>query len=212
MTDALPRFFLVSPLLDDTRAFLPLLEEALGAADIACLLVRCGTADEGTIKRVFKEVAAVAQPKGVACLLPDASRLAARVDADGVHLDAQKPDAAGRLADAIASAAGKRIVGVGGLVGRDAAMTAGESDVDYLLFGDEGSDAETTVEAVAWWAEIFNVPCVGYAGSLDAAPAIAGAGAEFIALGDAVWLDPRGPATALSEVRHALAGIVTAAD
>ena len=210
MTDAQPRFFLVTPPIDDVERFVPLLEEALAAADVACLLVRCVAHDEGTIKRAFKRVAGIAQPHDVACLLPEAAHLAARVDADGVHLDARGPDHAGRLEAAIASASGKRIVGVGGLALRDDAMTAGESDVDYLMFGDDAADGAATVEHVTWWAEIFNVPCVGFADTLPRVAELAEAGADFIALCDAVWLDPRGPATALTEAKVLLSGAATA--
>ena len=206
MTDALPRFYLVTPEIDDIEAFVPLLEEALGAADVACLLIRSASADEGTIKRDFKRLSAIAQPRGIACLIPEAAHLAARVDADGVHLDARQPAHESRLEEALASAKSKRIVGIGGLGSRDGAMTAGEHDVDYLMFGDDAAVGDTTVEQVTWWAEIFNVPCVGFVGNLAILPELAKAGAEFVALCDAVWLDPRGPATALTEAKVLLTG------
>ena len=57
-----------------------------------------------------------------------------------------------------------------------------------------------TLERVSWWADVFNVPCVGYAGTSDEAVQIAQAGADFVALGDAVWSDPRGPKAAMEEI------------
>jgi thiamine-phosphate pyrophosphorylase len=206
MTDALPRFYLVTPEIDDIEAFVPLFEDALGAADIACLLIRCASSDEGTIKRNFKRLAAIAQPRGIACLVPEATHLAARIDADGVHLDARTPAHQARLDEALDSAKQKRIVGIGGLAARDDAMSAGEGDVDYLMFGDDKAVPEATIEQVAWWAEIFNVPCVGFAGELTNVADLAAAGADFIAICDAVWLDPRGPATALTEAKVLLTG------
>ncbi len=65
-------------------------------------------------------------------------------------------------------------------------------------FGPEGPSAETVAETAAWWAEIFNVPCVAFARALDEVEALALTGAEFVALADAVWDDPRGPGTAVA--------------
>jgi thiamine-phosphate pyrophosphorylase len=56
---------------------------------------------------------------------------------------------------------------------------------------------QAIIERAAWWAEIFETPCVAYAPSLDAVAALARTGAEFIALGEAVWSHAEGPADAL---------------
>jgi thiamine-phosphate pyrophosphorylase len=60
------------------------------------------------------------------------------------------------------------------------------------MFGEPRRDGWTppldeTVERVAWWAEIFETPCVAYAARLDDVATLAAAGADFVALGDAVW-------------------------
>jgi thiamine-phosphate pyrophosphorylase len=46
-------------------------------------------------------------------------------------------------------------------------------------------------ERVAWWAEVFEIPCVGYAASLDEVAALVAAGADFVALGDFIWQEPQ---------------------
>jgi thiamine-phosphate pyrophosphorylase len=117
-------------------------------------------------------------------------------------------EAAGeRLTDALSALQPNRIVGAGGLATRDAAMTAGEAGVDYLMFGGPGCDLShaNIVERVAWWAEIFNVPCVGYAHDLACAGDLVRAGADFIALGDAVFADPRGAPAALRDIAQIVA-------
>ena len=81
-------------------------------------------------------------------------------------------------------------------------MGLGEAGADYLLFGEPRPDGslpslESVVERAAWWAEIFETPCVAYAPSLDAVAPLAATQAEFIALGDAVWSHPEGPAAAV---------------
>ena len=48
------------------------------------------------------------------------------------------------------------------------------------------------------------MPCVGYAGSLDDVEALALAGADFVALGGAVWLHPSGAAAAVAEAEATL--------
>ena len=82
---------------------------------------------------------------------------------------------------------------------KDDAMGFGEAGADYLLFGEPRPDGslpslESVVERASWWAEIFETPCVAYAPSLDAVEPLAATHAEFIALGDAVWSHPDGPA------------------
>jgi thiamine-phosphate pyrophosphorylase len=75
---------------------------------------------------------------------------------------------------------------VGELGSRDAAMSAGETDVDYLLFGAldaQDNDAAVTLEWTSWWAEVFNVPCVGVAHAPEEVEALAKSGAEFLGLG-----------------------------
>ncbi|MGH6819308.1 MAG: thiamine phosphate synthase, partial [Methylocella sp.] len=106
------------------------------------------------------------------------------------------------------------IVGAGGLPTRDAAMAAGEAGADYLMFGGPcGAEPHAgIVERVAWWAEIFNVPCVGYAHNLGAIGDLVRAGADFIALGDAVFADPRGAATALCGAARLMAPTSEAAE
>jgi thiamine-phosphate pyrophosphorylase len=96
----------------------------------------------------------------------------------------------------------KFILGAGGLRSRHAAMEAGECDVDYLMFGEPAPDGfvpplEQTVERTRWWTEIFNVPCVAYAASFDDIPALIAAGAEFLALREAIWSFAEGPGAAV---------------
>lgn len=46
---------------------------------------------------------------------------------------------------------------------------------------------ELLVERVAWWAEIFETPCVAYAELIEAAGRLARAGADFVALDGPIW-------------------------
>jgi thiamine-phosphate pyrophosphorylase len=58
---------------------------------------------------------------------------------------------------------------------------------------------DAIIDRVGWWAEVFEVPCVAYAARLEEIDALAAAGADFVAIGGAVFDDPRGLKTALAE-------------
>lgn len=203
MSEHPPRVYLITPPLSDADGFAPLLAEALGACDVACVLVRMAARDQGEAKKIVRALAPVVQDRDIALLVEGDAQLAARAGADGCHVAAGEQAAR----EAISALKPERIVGVGAIAGRDAAMSAGEAGADYLMFGgpDDPQTQEEILERVAWWAEIFNVPCVAYAHRLADVGALAGAGADFIALGEAVFGDPRGPAAALSEAEAAMA-------
>jgi thiamine-phosphate pyrophosphorylase len=198
-----PRLYLITPPVGDSESFAPVLEAALDAGDVACVLLRFLAPDEGSRKKIVRALAPLVQERGAALLLADDEQLVARAGADGAHisrpgetfeaaLDSLKPD---------------RIVGLGGLVTRDEAMNAGERDIDYLMFGDldpGGESAESVLERASWWAEIFNLPCIGVAHDLAEVEALASSGAEFVGLGPMVFSDPRGPAAAVAQAQAAL--------
>jgi thiamine-phosphate pyrophosphorylase len=201
MSDA-PRLFLITPRISDAAAFEPLLAAAVGATDIACVLIRTDARDEGDAKAIIKRLAPIAQARDAAVLVESDPRLAQRIDADGVHVSGTGSD----LDDALSAMHQKKIVGVGALSGRDAAMEAGEAGVDYVMFGgpDGLDDAEAVLDKVSWWAEIFNVPCVGYAHGPDDAAPLAQVGAEFVALCGGLWDHPDAIATTLQAVALAI--------
>jgi thiamine-phosphate pyrophosphorylase len=63
------------------------------------------------------------------------------------------------------------------------------------------------VERVSWWAEIFEAPCVGFTTRLEDVAPIAAAGADFVALGGAVW-DAADPAAAVEWAMRQARGAV----
>ncbi len=200
MADPPTRLYLVTPPLASMADLPTGFSEVMKSGEVACLLLRLREMPERSAKEIVREVAGVVQDLGIALLVEDA-RVAAHSGADGVHVS----DAGEVFADALDSLKPERIVGIGGALSRDDAMRAGEAGADYLLFGmAEGAAAAETLEAVAWWAEIFNVPCVGYAATLAEVEGLAVAGAEFVALGEAIWYDPRGAAEALAEAKATL--------
>ena len=197
------RLYLITPQLTaaDLEAFAPRFVAALAAGDVASALVRVAAGSEGDAKRIAQRLVEAAAPHDVALLVENDIRLAARAGADGAHVQG----AGESLADALASLHPDRIVGVGGLRSRDDAMNAGEAGADYVMFGEPRPDGFTpplaeTAERIAWWAEIFETACVGYAETLEAAATLREAGADFVALGDAVWRTDA-PALAVSRAQ-----------
>jgi len=202
MTRILPRLYLATPEIDDAAAFLPTLEQALRGGHVASLLLRFRARDESDAKKLIRAVAAPVQDAGVALIVDAAPELALRAGADGAHVHG----AGEALKSAIEKLAPKYIVGAGALETRDDAMSAGEFGADYVLFGDEEAPAfEALCERVAWWAEIFNTPCVAVARALEEVAPLALAHADFVMLGDCVWSDPRGPAAAVEDAAAHLA-------
>ena len=211
MTPEMTRLYLITPPVARAADFAAVLEAALDAGDVACVLLRLAARDEGEAKKIIRTLNDIARPRGAALLVEaDAGAhspgVATRANADGVHFSrGLSPE----LGNTLKSLQPERIVGIGGLKTKDDAMTAGEAGVDYLMFGEPAADGYTpdiarTLERAAWWAEIFNVPCVAFAARLPDVAALSGAGVDFVALGDAVWSDPRGPAAAVAEANRLL--------
>ena len=209
MTDAdQSRLYLLTPPLAEAgfADFSAVLNDVLSAGDIACVLARLAPVSESEAKSLLGRLAEIVGRADAALLTDNDPRLALRTGADGAHIHVH--GTADALRDAVKSLKPDRIVGAGLLRSRDDAMYAGEAGVDYVMFGEPRPDgfiqwAEETLERVAWWAEIFEPPCVGFAARLgDIGPLVA-AGADFIALGDAIWRAER-PAEALAQAQLAL--------
>ncbi len=200
MADPATKLFLITPVIADLDGFRTAFEAALAGSRVECVLVRHGARDARAAKAIVRGLVDLAEASATVVLVEDDPRLATYAEAHGVHVRG----AGEALADALDRKKPDGFVGCGALRSRHDAMEAGEAGVDYVLFGEprpDGSlpEAADTVERVAWWAEIFTVPCVGFAATLGDVRPLAAAGADFVALGAAVWDDPRGPAEALAE-------------
>lgn len=150
------------------------------AGDVAAVIAPLPAGPHAAAVATLRALAEVVQNAGAAFLVEDRTDVATAIKADGVHVGSL--DA---LTRALPVLKPDGIVGVGaGLSSRHDAMEMGEAGADYLLFGktDGSDDIAPIVDLVQWWAEVFEVPCVGVATTLDEAEALAAAGADFIAL------------------------------
>lgn len=189
--------FTVTPALDPRTV-----EAAVRTGDVACVVLRAPVGEKLDAARLA-EIAAAAQRHDAAVLLEGSEGLVAAAGLDGVHVAAGPGlDSVLRLLKPAA------IVGAGGLVTRHEAMVAGESGADYVAFGalaPEAGDFFRVHDLVEWWAELFEVPCVGVASTLDEVTALAGAGADFVALSDALLASGEGAAKVVAAAQARLA-------
>ena len=182
------------------------LAAALAAGPVDAVVLRLPDLDDRSLLKLVKPLVPVVQEAGAALLLQDAPALVARSGADGVHLT----DPA-RLAEALDMLRPhERIVGTAGLRARHDAMEAAEAGADYVMFGEPRADASVPptaaiLERVGWWAEVFQTPCVAFVHDLADVQAMTETGCEFVALGDAVFGHPAGPAEAMRVAQEAVA-------
>jgi thiamine-phosphate pyrophosphorylase len=184
------------------------LGEALASADAACVLL-CRSempVDETWAGRLVDLV----QSRGLACLIEDDAELAERLGADGVHLSVANPVAYARARELLGASAN---IGANCGVSRHDAMRVAELGGDYVAFaGPEGSiDAiDQIADLIAWWAEIFVVPCVAWnIDRIGDAEKLASLGADFIAPSARIWRDAG--AASIAEIANAISRVRRAA-
>jgi thiamine-phosphate pyrophosphorylase len=88
---------------------------------------------------------------------------------------------------------------------RHLAMEAAEAGADYVAFGafypTDTKEAPTRadIDLLSWWSELMEVPCVAIGGiTIENAPPLIAAGADFLAVSAGVWKHQDGPAAAVA--------------
>ena len=176
------------------------LAQPAASADAACVLL-CGDGapiDEIHVGRLIDLV----QSRGLACLIANDAELAERLGADGVHIRAD----AGLYAEVRKRLGENASIGVGCGLSRHQAMLLAEVGADYIAFCAEGSiDAiNQYTDLIAWWSEIFVVPCVAWdVDSAEDAARLAALGADFVAPSVRIWQGDD-PASLIAEIDNAI--------
>jgi thiamine-phosphate pyrophosphorylase len=196
------RLYLVTPPLaggapDNLEPLGQALGAALAAGDVACVLMRTADLDGEAVSRAVARLRPPVQDRDVAFVLEGFADLAYETGCDGTHLTWDRSQ--------VAAARGR--FGRDGIVGvccgdsRHVALEAGEAGVDYVAFGEAPDLGEAAdPELLTWWQEVMTPACVAMGAlTLAQVPTLAHAGADFIALGQAVWEHPEGPGAAIEE-------------
>ena len=194
------RLYLISPPRIAPNDFASVLKEALKGGDVASFQLRLKDVSDDEIRRACDSLRPIVQGAGAAFILNDRPDLAAELGCDGVHVGQEDAP----------YAEARRLMGANGIVGvtchdsRHLAMEAGEAGADYVAFGaffptkTKESKAVADIELLRWWAEMMLVPVVAIGGiTVENAPALVEAGADFLAVAGGVWEHPDGPEAAM---------------
>ncbi|MDX8513864.1 thiamine phosphate synthase [Mesorhizobium captivum] len=173
---------------------------AFDGGDVASLILPDNGMDDATFQAFAEKIVPIAQAAGIAVIIAGDSRIAGRVHADGVHVEANRQE----LAETIERLPDKMMVGAGGAKTRDDALELGEERPDYMFFGRFGYDNKPephprNLSLGEWWAQMIQIPCIVMAGSdLASVETVAATGAEFVALSSAVFADGLDPRAAVA--------------
>jgi thiamine-phosphate pyrophosphorylase len=192
--------YLISPPKLSAANFLEPLKEAFKGGDVASFQLRLKDVSDDEIRRAADLLRPVVQAAGAAFILNDRPDLAHELGCDGVHIGQE--DAA--YADARRSVGADAIVGVTCHDSTHLAMEAAEAGADYVAFGaffatrTKQPKTMADPEILRAWSRATVVPCVAIGGiTVENAPILVEAGADFLAVSSAVWEHKDGPAAAV---------------
>lgn len=195
------RLYLITPPSFELAQFSSALEEAMSGGDVACVQLRLKDVPDAEVLRAGAALKSIVQAAGAALIINDRPDLAAKLDADGVHVG--QSDA--RYAEARRIMGADRIVGVTCHNSRDLAYEAAEAGADYVAFG--AFYPTGTKEPSHWaepeileiWQETMETSCVAIGGiTVENAEPLVRAGADFLAVSAGVWAHPEGPRAAVA--------------
>ena len=183
------QLYLVSP-LEVGGGFPDRLARALGAGPVAAFQLRVKGIDQHDAARLAEPLQRICADADVAFIVNDSVALAKRLGADGVHLGQGDGDPREARAELGATAQ----IGITCHASRHLAMEAGEGGADYVAFGafyptqTKVTEHRPDPSLLSWWATIFEIPSVAIGGiTPDNAGVLVKAGADFIAVSNAVW-------------------------
>lgn len=183
------QLYLISP-LEVGGDFPQRLERALAAGPVAAFQFRVKDVDQHEAAKLAEPLLEICRAHDVAFIVNDSISLAKRLRADGVHLGQQD----GTVAEAREALGRDAQIGVTCHASRHLAMEAGEAGADYVAFGaffpsqTKVSEHRPEPELLEWWQSVFEIPCVAIGGiTPDNCSTLVEAGADFLAVSNAVW-------------------------
>ena len=189
--------------------FEQILTNALDSGDVAAVQLRLKDAPEAELLRVIERLRPIAQSRDVAFLLNDNPALAVRSGCDGAHVG--QTDMPAKEARKIL---GNLTLGVTCHNSRHLAMEASEAGADYVAFGaffpttTKEPPEMAEIDTLKIWADTMEVPCVAIGGiSAENCAPLVQAGAEFLAVSNAVWSHKDGAAAGVKAMINAMKGV-----
>lgn len=201
------KLYLVTPPTLALAEFATTLAGLLDGFEIACLRLSLATRSEDDLARAADTLRAICDTRDVPLVIAEHFLLAQRLGLDGVHL----ADGSRQVRAARKVLGTDAIVGAYAHASRHDGMTAAEIGADYVSFGplsasSLGDGALAPFELFDWWSEMIEIPVVAEGGLTPEQAGDLARSADFIALGDELWLHPDGPAAALAAFAERLAG------
>jgi thiamine-phosphate pyrophosphorylase len=201
------QLYLISP-LEVGGDFPVQLEAALSAGPVAAFQFRVKDVDQHEAAALAEPLQEICAAHDIAFIVNDSVALAKRLKADGVHLGQGDGD----VSEARELLGRDAQIGVTCHNSRHLAMEAAEAGADYVAFGAFYPTQTKSVEHIAdldtlqKWSLVTEVPCVAIGGiTADNAKPLIDGGADFIAVSNAVWTHPQGPAEAVKAFNALLA-------
>ncbi|HVL79229.1 MAG TPA: thiamine phosphate synthase [Sphingomicrobium sp.] len=183
------KLYLISP-QEVGGSFPERLRAAVGNDIVAAFQLRVKGVPEDELARLAEPLQRICGDSGVAFIVNDSMALAKRLGADGVHLGQSDGD----IREARALLGPSAQIGKTCHDSRHLAMEAGEAGADYVAFGafhpttTKPSNYRPHPSILSWWSAVFEIPCVAIGGiTPDNAKPLVDAGADFIAVCQAVW-------------------------
>ncbi len=194
------RLYLISPPRLSPTNFAGVLKDALKGGDVASFQLRLKDAGDDDIRRIVDLLRPIVQANGTAFILNDRPDLAKELGCDGVHVGQEDAP----YAEARRVMGNSAIVGVTCHDSLHLAMEAAEAGADYVAFGaffatnTKQPKTRADPELLRAWSMATVVPCVAIGGiTVENAPALIEAGADFLAVSAGVWEHSHGPAAAV---------------
>jgi len=186
------RLYLISP-QDVGGDFADRLKGVAEVESVAAFQLRVKDRSEHEIARMAEPLQRICADAGIAFIVNDSMTLAKRLGADGVHLGQRDGD----VREARALMGPNAQIGVTCHDSRHLALEAGEAGADYVAFGafypteTKASPYRPHPGILSWWSSLFEIPCVAIGGiTAQNAKPLVDAGADFIAVCQAIWGTP----------------------
>lgn len=194
------QLYLISPPRFDP-GFPEALKAALDGGPVAAFQLRLKGVEDFEVLRAGEVLKPILAAYDVALIVNDRADLAAKLQADGVHLGQED----GSVEEARKLLGRDAQIGVTCHDSRHLAMEASEAGANYVAFGAffPTSTKETRHRPdpviLSWWTTLSPLPCVAIGGiTPDNARPLVEAGADFLAVLGGVWQHAGGPAMAVA--------------